>query len=277
MCRALQINRAGFYAWIHKPVSDRAKEDLRLLELIRASYDASGCTYGSRRVYADLRETGEGCGVNRVARIMRENRIRALSGYKNPRHKHGKPHVVVPNRLNQNFSVTRANEAWVTDITYIRTWQGWLYLAAVLDLYSRKVVGWSMKPTLEKELVLNAVLMAVWRRKPKNQVVIHSDQGSQYSSEEWDRFCQQNNLALSMSRRGNCYDNAVAESFFSSLKKERIRKRIYRNHDEARLDIFDYIEVFYNRNRRHGHLNGMTPEAFERGSEKSIPVSSEQG
>ena len=131
-----------------------------------------------------------------------------------------------------------------------------------------------MKPTLEKELVLDALLMAVWRRKPKNQVVLHSDQGSQYSSDEWSRFCQQHNLSVSMSRRGNCYDNAVAESFFSSLKKERIRKRIYKTHDEARIDIFDYIEVFYNRNRRHSHLGGMTPEAFEQIFENRQPVSS---
>lgn len=277
MCRALKIHRAGFYAWTHKPVSDRRKEDQRLLELIRNSYEASGCTYGSRRVYADLREAGERCGVNRVARIMRENKIRALHGYKKPRHRSGKPHIVVPNRLSQEFTVDRPNIAWVTDITYVRTWQGWLYLATVLDLYARKAVGWSMKSTLGKELVLDALMMAVWRRKPKNQVIVHSDQGSQYSSDEWARFCQQHNLVASMSRRGNCYDNAVAESFFSSLKKERIRKKIYRTQNEARLDIFDYIEIFYNRNRRHSHLGGMTPEAFERAFENRQPVSSKVG
>ena len=277
MCRALKIQRAGFYAWVHKPVSDRAKEDQRLLELIRASYEASGCTYGSRRVHADLREAGEGCGVKRVARIMRENGIKAQRGYRKPRHRSGKPHIVVPNRLEQNFTVSQPNEAWVTDITYIRTWQGWLYLATVLDLYSRKVVGWSMQPSLEKELVLNAVLMAVWRRKPQGQVILHSDQGSQYGSDEWSRFCQQHRLVPSMSRRGNCYDNAVAESFFSSLKKERIRKKIYRTHSEAKLDIFDYIEVFYNRRRRHSHLNDMSPEAFERELKDASPVSSEVG
>lgn len=274
MCRALKIYRSGFYAWTHKPVTDRTKEDLCLLAMIRASYEASGCTYGSRRVYADLREAGEGCGLNRVAMVMRENKIRALRGYKKPRYRYSKPHTAVPNQLEQQFTVGRPNAAWVTDITYIRTWQGWLYLATVLDLYARKVVVWSMKPTLEKELVLDAVLMAVWRRKSKTQVVIHSDQGSQYSRDEWSRFCQQHNLSVSMSRRGNCFDNAVSESFFSSLKKERIRKQIYRNHDEARMDVFDYIEVFYHRNRRHSHLGGMNPDAFEQMLEDRQQVSS---
>ena len=150
------------------------------------------------------------------------------------------------------------NKAWVTDITYIRTWQGWLYLAVVLDLYARKVVGWSMKPTLAKELALDALLMAVWRRKPKHKVIVHSDQGSQYGSVDWKRFCLAHQLEPSMSRRGNCWDNATAESFFSSLKKQRIRKRIYKTRDMARADVFDYIEVFYNRTRRHSHLGGVS-------------------
>jgi putative transposase len=153
----------------------------------------------------------------------------------------------------------------VTDITYIRTWQGWLYLV-VMDLFARKIVGWSMKPTLAKELVLDALLMTVWRRRPKDKVMVHSDQGSQYGSNDWLRFCKANNLEPSMSRRGNCWDNAVAESFFSSLKKERIKKRIYKTRDLAKADVFDYIEMFYNRVRRHTHLGGVSPEAFERAS-----------
>ena len=136
----------------------------------------------------------------------------------------------------------------------------------VVDLFARKVVGWSMKPTLAKELVVDALLMAVWRRKPQHQVLVHSDQGSQYGSDAWLRFCREHNLQPSMSRRGNCWDNAVAESFFSSLKKERIKKRIYKTRDLARADVFDYIEVFYNRTRRHSHLGGVSPEAFERAS-----------
>jgi len=168
--------------------------------------------------------------------------------------------------LNREFSVSEPDVAWVTDITYIRTWQGWLYLAVVLDLYSRKVIGWSMKPSMHRDLVLDAVMMAVWRRKPKRSVIIHSDQGSQYGSDDWVRFCKTHNLNPSMSRRANCWDNAVAESFFSSLKKERIKKRIYKTRELARADIFDYIEVFYNRSRRHSHLGGVSPEAFEAAS-----------
>jgi putative transposase len=154
----------------------------------------------------------------------------------------------------------------VTDITYIRTWQGWLYLAVVMDLFARKVVGWSMKPTLAREIVLDALLMAVWRRKPQHPVIVHSDQGSQYGSDDWLRFCRHHNLEPSMSRRGNCWDNAVVESFFSSLKKERVKKRIYKTRELARADVFDYIEVFYNRRRRHSHLGGVSPEAFEQAS-----------
>lgn len=268
MCRVLGVTRSGFYAWLHRPLSDRAIEDLRLLKLIRASWDASGGIYGAPRVYADLREIGESCGKNRVAKIMRTHKIRAVRGYKHPRPYpyHGRPSLLSPNRLAQQFTVAKPDQAWVTDITYIRTWQGWLYLAVVVDLYARKVIGWSMKPTMAKELVLDALLMAVWRRRPTQKVIVHSDQGSQYGSDEWRRFCQQHDLVSSMSRRGNCYDNAVVESFFSSLKKERIRKRIYRSRAEARADIFDYIEVFYNKIRRHSHLNGMSPEAFERAS-----------
>ncbi|HGB5278102.1 TPA: IS3 family transposase [Salmonella enterica subsp. enterica serovar Mississippi] len=266
MCRVLNVARAGFYAWLHNPVSARDKDNQRLLMLIRDSYSLSGGVYGYRRVHGDLNEIGETCGKNRVGRIMQLNRIKAVRGYKAPRRIAGRPSVVAPNRVQRQFTVVRANQVWVTDITYIRTWQGWLYLAVVIDLFARNVVGWSMKPTLSRELALDALMMAVWRRKPDGEVVVHSDQGSQYGSDDWQRFCRANNLAPSMSRRGNCWDNAVAESFFSSLKKERIRKRIYKTRDLARADIFDYIEVFYNRARRHSHLGGVSPEAFEQAS-----------
>jgi putative transposase len=266
MCRVLHASRSGFYAWLHQPLSDRAIEDRRLLGMIRDSYTGSSGVYGYPRVFADLRETGEACGRHRVARIMREHRIKALRGYKAPRHIAGRPSIIAPNHLKREFNVAQPDQAWVTDITYIRTWQGWLYLAVVIDLYARKVVGWSMKPTMDREIVLDALMMAVWRRKPKNQVLIHSDQGSQFSSDDWRRFCTAHNLQPSMSRRGNCWDNAVVESFFSSLKKERIKKRVYKTRDLARADIFDYIEAFYNRTRRHSHLGGISPEAFEKAS-----------
>ncbi|EPB3766848.1 MULTISPECIES: IS3 family transposase [Enterobacteriaceae] len=266
MCRVLDVARAGFYAWLHNPVSARDKDNQRLLTLIRDSYSLSGGVYGYRRVHGDLNEIGETCGKNRVGRIMQLNRIKAVRGYKAPRRIAGRPSVVAPNRVQRQFTVVRANQVWVTDITYIRTWQGWLYLAVVIDLFARNVVGWSMKPTLSRELALDALMMVVWRRKPDGEVIVHSDQGSQYGSDDWQRFCRANNLVPSMSRRGNCWDNAVAESFFSSLKKERIRKRIYKTRDLARADIFDYIEVFYNRARRHSHLGGVSPEAFEQAS-----------
>jgi putative transposase len=263
MCRVLRVSRSGFYEWLHKPLSDRAIENQRLLELIRASYAASGGVYGAPRVFQDVREVGETCGKHRVARLMRAHKIKALRGYRAPRAIAGRPSIIAPNRLQRAFTVERPDTVWVTDITYIRTWQGWLYLAVVVDLYSRMVVGWSMKPTLARALVLDALVMALWRRRPKDCVMVHSDQGSQYGSDDWLRFCKANNLEPSMSRRGNCWDNAVAESFFSSLKKERIKKRIYKTRDLAKADVFDYIESFYNRTRRHSHLGGVSPEAFE--------------
>lgn len=266
MCRVLQVARSGFYQWLHKPLSDRAIDNQRLLAQILASYQGSSGVYGAPRVFLDLREIGETCSLNRVARLMKEHKIKALRGYKAPRVIAGRPSILTPNKLQREFTVSRADKAWVTDITYIRTWQGWLYLAVVVDLFSRRVVGWSMKPTLHRSIVLDALLMAVWRRRPKDKVLIHSDQGTQYGSDDWHRFCLAHNLDPSMSRRGNCWDNAVAESFFSSLKKERIRKRIYKTRDLAKSDVFDYIEVFYNRIRRHTHLGGVSPEAFERAS-----------
>lgn len=158
---------------------------------------------------------------------MQANRIKAIRGYKSPRSVSGRLSILSPNKLNREFTVDAPYRVWVTDITYIRTWQGWLYLAVVMDLHARKIVGWSMKPTIAREIVLDALMMAVWRRRPTQSVLVHSDQGSQYGSDDWKRFCDANNLEPSMSRRGNCWDNAVAESFFSSLNKERIRKRIY--------------------------------------------------
>jgi putative transposase len=193
---------------------------------------------------------------------MRENQLRALHGYRMRRWSVGKPSVLIPNLLKRQFTVTRRNKAWVTDITYIRTWQDWLYLAVVMDLFSRKIVGWSTAPTIHRELVLDAVLMAVRRRRPRG-TLIHSDQGTQYGSDAWRRFCRSNRLEPSMSRKGNCWDNAVAESFFGSLKKERIKKQIYKNRELASNDVADYIDRFYNRTRRHSHIGGLSPEQFE--------------
>lgn len=262
MCRLLGVARAGYYAWLLHPVSDRAQEDARLLKLIRASFIASHGIYGAPRVLQDLRERGETCSKHRVARLMRENGLRALHGYRIRHIPVTKPPALIPNLLQRQFSVSRKNETWVTDITYIRTWQGWLYLAVVMDLFSRKIVGWAARPTIHRELVLDAVAKAVRLRRPR-KTVIHSDQGTQYGSDAWRRFCLAHHLEPSMSRRGNCWDNAVAESFFSSLKKERIKKRIYADRVTAIQDVAEYIDGFYNPIRRHSYLGGVSPDEFE--------------
>jgi putative transposase len=248
MCRVLRVHRSGFYAWLHQPVSARAQEDARVLRLIRELFIASGGTYGSPWIHRDLRELGETCSVHRVARLMRQD---------------GRPARVAPNRLNRVFTADAPNRAWVGDITYVRTREGFLYLAVVLDLFSRLVVGWSMQPTLSRDLVMQALLAAVWRRRPTGPVIVHSDQGSQYGSQDYLAFLAAHGLEPSMSRRGNCLDNAVAESFFSTLKKQRIRRRVYATRDDARADIFEFIELFYNPTRRHSHVGGVSPQQFE--------------
>jgi putative transposase len=262
MCRILGVARAGYYAWLHQPISERAQEDARLLRLIRASFIASHGIYGAPRVLLDLRERGETCSKHRVARLMRENGLRALHGYRTRHISVAKPSALIPNLLQRQFTVSKPNTAWVTDITYIRTWQGWLYLAVVMDLFSRKIVGWAAKPTIHRELVLDAITKAVRCRRPR-KALIHSDQGTQYGSDAWQRFCKANHLEPSMSRRGNCWDNAVAESFFSSLKKERIKKRIYADRETAIQDVAEYIDGFYNSTRRHSYLGGVSPDEFE--------------
>ena len=264
MCRMMRVHRSGYYAWIKQPKSARQKDDERLLGLIKQFWLESGCVYGYRKIHLDLRDTGESCGCNRVGRLMKQAGIKAQVGYKKPRFKSGKPAVVAENHLNQDFDVHQPNQVWVTDITYIRTYEGWLYLAVVIDLFSRQVIGWSMHSTMHVDLVLNALLSAVWRRKPKSEVIVHSDQGSQYTSTDWQRFLKSHNLICSMSRRGNCYDNAVAESFFQLLKRERIKRKTYKNRDAARQDIFNYIEMFYNPVRRHGYNNDLSPVEFEK-------------
>lgn len=263
MCRVLRIQRSGYYAWKAVPKSARTLADESLMVDIKKSFEDSQGIYGSPRVHCDLREAGIACGEKRVARLMRQGQLRSVRGYKRPRYKFGMPSTTAPHLLQRAFTVAHPDQVWVTDITYIRTYEGWLYLTVVIDLYSRAVVGWSMKSTMATELVLDALMMAVWRRRPKKPVMIHSDQGSQFGSDEFNRWCKDNRLVPSMSRRGNCWDNAVAESFFSNLKKERIKRRIYASRQEAKSDVFDYIEGFYNRVRRHSHLDQMSPLAFE--------------
>lgn len=264
LCRMMGVHRSGYYAWSKQPKSLRQREDERLAGFIKQFWLESGCIYGYRKIHDDLRELGESCGRNRVARIMRQAGIKAQIGYRKPRYKSGKVAVLAENHLNQNFEVPEPNQVWVTDITYIRTYEGWLFLAVVIDLFSRQVVGWSMQPQMQADLALKALLMAVWRRKPKNEILIHSDQGTQYTSSDWQSFLKAHKLVCSMSRRGNCYDNAVAESFFQLLKRERIKRKTYKTREDARRDVFEYIEMFYNPIRRHGNNGNLSPVEFER-------------
>lgn len=264
LCRMLDVHPSGFYAWTKQPKSPRRKEDERLTGLIKQFWLESGCLYGYRKIHSDLLSVGETCGRNRVARVMKIAGLKAQVGYRKPRYKSGKAAHLAENHLNQDFSVAAPNEAWVTDITYIRTHEGWLFLAVVIDLFSRQIIGWSMQSQMQADLVLKALLMAVWRRKPKHEVIVHSDQGTQYTSSDWQGFLKAHKLVCSMSRRGNCYDNAVAESFFQLLKRERIKRKIYKDREAARQDIFDYIEMFYNPIRRHGNNDNVSPVEFER-------------
>lgn len=263
MCRVLKINRSGFYTWLKKPLSNRAIEDNRLLESINEFYEASGGTYGSPWIHQDLREAGEICSVNRVAKIMRQNNLVAQIGYKRKYVKDSKLSNVADNVLDRNFAPDAPNIAWVSDITYIRTYEGFLYLAIVIDLFSRRVVGWSMDKNMDKRLVINALLMAVYQRRPSQSVLVHTDQGSQYGSADYLAFMNEQNLIPSMSRRGNCHDNAVAESFFGTLKKRVLRNKIFSMRDEAKTEIFNFIEMFYNPKKRHSHTCVVSPTKFE--------------
>ena len=263
MCRMLCVHPSGFYAWLKKPFSKRTVEDKRQTDLLKEAWEDSGKVYGYRKLHDDLSDQGETCCPNRVARLARLAGIKAQIGYKRRAGKNGgKPSVVINNTLDRQFNVDAPDRFWVTDITYIKTYEGFSYLAVIIDLYSRRVVGWSMQDRQTTELVIQALLMAVWRRKPKSKVLIHSDQGSQFTSIEWSSFLKHQNLEHSMSRRGNCDDNAVAESFFNLLKRERIRRRLYENKDEARQDVFDCIEMFYNPNRKHVRNGMLSPIEF---------------
>ena len=265
MCRVLGVHRSGFYAWLKQPASHRSKDDRRLLGLVKQAWLESGTVYGYRKICADLRDLGETCSRHRVARLMRAEGLRAQRGYgRKPRFGGGQPAVVAPNRLDRKFEVAVPDRHWVTDITYIRTHEGWLYLAVVIDLFSRQVVGWAMGARMTTDLPLQALTMAVWRRRPATGLMLHSDQGSQFTSADWQAFLKANGIVCSMSRRGNCHDNAVAESFFQLLKRERVRRRTYLTRGQARSDVFDYIELFYNTKRRHGANGDVAPVEYVR-------------
>jgi len=264
MCRCLRLHPSGFYAWAKNPLSLRPHEDARQTKLLKVAWKDNGKIYGYRKLHDELCDLGETCCPNRVARLAKLAGICAQIGYKRRPGKYGgKPSVVVDNTLDRQFDVEAPNKVWVTDITYIKTHEGFSYLAVVIDLFSRRIVGWAMQSRQPTDLVLQALLMAVWRRKPANKVLVHSDQGSQFTSIDWASFLKHHNLEHSMSRRGNCHDNAVAESFFNLLKRERIRRRTYKTREDARSDVFDYIEVFYNPKRKHARNGMLSPADFE--------------
>ena len=264
LCAALEVSPAGYYAWRGRPASPRQRRRDALRSEIEAIHARVKARYGSPRVHAELVGRGHPCCVNTVAKIMREAGIAAKTQRKF-RHttdsNHGRP--VAPNVLNRKFDAAEPNVAWVADITFVPTREGWLYLAAVEDLFARRVVGWSMDSRMTSRLVVDAVAMAVQRRLPGAELVAHSDRGCQYASDHYQRMLAGHGITCSMSRRGDCYDNAPMESFFASLKKELVHHEDYATRAQARASIFEYIEVFYNRERRHSTLGYQSPADYE--------------
>lgn len=264
MCDVLSVSTSGYYDWRGREPSQRQQENQQLLEEIEQIHAASRGTYGSPRVHRELQAVGWTVGRNRVARIMRENGIRAVqkrSRRRTTNSNHDFP--VAPNLIDRQFDVDGPNEVWLADITYVPTREGWLYLAAVLDLYSRKIVGWAMSDSMSRQLCIDALTMAALRRKPPEGLIHHSDRGSQYASYDYQKLLATLGMTCSMSRKGDCLDNAPMESFFGTLKQESLHRMDFTNRDEARREIFSYIEGFYNRQRRHSALGYQTPTEYE--------------
>ena len=263
LCAALGVSRSGFHAWLNRPVSARAAYDEKLGSAMRKSFKDSDRTYGARRIWRDVLEEGFACGLHRIERLMRVNGLKARPRRRGLPKDDGERSVIADNVLDRDFQADRPNQKWLADFTYIWTAEGWLYVAAVLDLFSRRIVGWSMKAERDASLVMDALMMAVWRRGKADALVHHSDQGSQYTSEQFQRLLADHGITCSMSRSGNVWDNSAMESFFSSLKTERTARKTYRTRDAARADVFDYIERFYNPKRRHSKLGYLSPIQFE--------------
>lgn len=265
LCQLLDVSSTGYYDWRDRPISPRAKKNQQLLCKIRCFHKASHEIYGSPNIHKDLVESGEAISANRVARLMSQAGIQAKTSKRFVITTNSKnTHQPAPDLLKRNFKTTQKNQAWVSDTTFIKTRQGWLYLATMLDLYSRKIIGWSMSDRNNRELVCAALNMAVAQRRPGEGVIVHSDQGSTYASNNYQKLLKGNKMICSMSRKGNCWDNAVAESFFGSLKTEWVDDKDYQTRNEARKSIFEYIEMFYNRKRRHSYLGYKSPVDFER-------------
>jgi transposase InsO family protein len=264
MCDVFAVSRSGYYAWMNKPESKRKQANVKLLDHIRVVHKESRGAYGSPRVYQALKQRDVPCCENRVARLMKEDGLRAKMKRRfkaTTNSKHDLP--VAPNILQRDFTPKAPDQVWAGDITYIWTAEGWLYLAVVIDLFSRAVVGWAMGKRMARHLVMDALSMAIKRRRPSPGLIFHSDRGSQYASADFQALLAKYSMLCSMSRKGNCWDNAPVESFFGSLKQEMIFHQIYRSRFHARQDIFDYIERFYNRRRLHSTLGHQSPANYE--------------
>jgi len=266
MCGVLDVSPSGFYSWRSRPPSDRALYDEDLIRDIRRSFSDSGETYGVRRIWLDLLDWGHDVGRERIGRLVRSLKLEAQPKRKKRPVDNGQRQEssIAPNTLDREFTATAPNQKWVADFTYVWTVEGWLYVAAVLDLFSRRIVGWSMKSHMTADLVTDALIMAIWRRRPDTNLLHHSDQGSQYTADQFQKLLGDHGIECSMSRVGECHDNAVMESFFSRMKDDRVSRRRYRTRDEARADIFDYVERFYNPKRRHSTLGGLSPVEYEK-------------
>lgn len=265
LCRVMQVCRSGYYAWQQRRPGAREQANTRLLEQVQRVYEQSDKTYGSPRITIQLQAEGVLCNEKRIARLMRQANLKAVCPKRfmvTTDSAHDLP--VADNLLAREFDCPTPNTRWTTDITYLWTGQGWLYLAVVLDLFSRRVVGWAMDTTLERSLLLSALWMALRGRAPQIGLLCHSDRGSQYASADYQKALQDAGAVCSMSRRGNCWDNAVTESFFSSLKRELVHGYRFETRDQTRTAVFRWIEVWYNRLRRHSALGYLSPEAFER-------------
>jgi len=264
MCGVLHVSRSGYYAWRTRPVSARAQANARLLRRMRQLHTATKARYGAEKLWRALRTAGLRCGRHRVARLRRQHgliaqRVRRFRTVIE-QHQFAPP---APNRLQQVFVAPAANRIWAGDLTAIATRAGWLYLAVLLDLYSRRVIGWAMSAKPDQQVALQALRMALAHRRPQPGLIHHTDQGALYTSVAYQRLLEQTGVVASMSRKGNCYDNAVVESFFSTLKNELVHDRDYHSRDEARADVFEFIELFYNRQRLHQSLGYISPVQFE--------------
>jgi transposase InsO family protein len=263
-CQVLQVTRSGYYAWQKRPISATAQKRAELTRQVQTVYAQNRRVYGAPRIHEELQASGHSCNRKTVAKVMKQAGLRSIMTRKfrvtttDSNH----PHPVADNIVNRHFDPEEPNRVWTADITYIPTQEGWLYLAAVKDLYSRKIVGWSMSDGMESRLVVDALQMAIRRELPGDGLVAHSDRGVQYASEHYQRILNQNQITCSMSRKGNCWDNAPMESFFSTLKRELVHHEDYHTRNQARQSLFEYIEVFYNRVRRHSALGYLSPVQF---------------